>query len=157
MIDDMVVILRVRHTADDEKKERRTVSLDTADDKKKALEHSIAGLETSITKTEYVIDATKEKIGALEGATKALDKMLAEAMEQRKEGTSSLTFRSKKFGFEKVIVIDHLYDMVVILEVGHTADDEEKEHCTVSLDLRMTRRRRSSIPWQANLGVTSET
>ena len=47
--------------------------------------------------------------------------------------------------------------MVVNLKVGHTADDEKKEHCTVSLDLRMTRRRRSSIPWQASLGVTSET
>ena len=69
MIDDVVVNLRVGHTTDDEKKEHCTVSLDTADDKKKALEHSIAGLETSITKTEYVIAATKEKIEALEDAT----------------------------------------------------------------------------------------
>ena len=85
MIEDMVVNLKVGHTADDEKKEHCTVSLDTADDKKKALEHSIAGLETSITKTEYAIAATKEEIGALEDAIKALDKMLAKATEQRKE------------------------------------------------------------------------
>ena len=78
MIDDRVVILKIVHTADDEKKEHCTVF---ADDKKKALEHSIAGLETSITKTEYAIEATKEKLGALEDAIMALDKMLAEATE----------------------------------------------------------------------------
>ena len=88
MIDDMVVNLKAEQTADDEKKEYCTVSLDTADDKKKALEHSIAGLETSITKSEYVIAATKVTIGALEDAIKALDRMPAEAMVQRKEGAS---------------------------------------------------------------------
>ena len=69
MIEDMVANLKVGHTAYDEKKEHCNVSLDAADDKKKALEHSIAGPETSITKTEYVIAATKEKIEALEDAT----------------------------------------------------------------------------------------
>ena len=66
MIDDMVVNLKVGHTADDdEKKEHCTVSLDTADDKKTTLEHSIAGLVTRMTKTECVLEATMEKIGAL--------------------------------------------------------------------------------------------
>merc|ERR1719172_523199 len=68
-----------------------TVSLDTADDKKKALEHSIAGLETSITETEDAIAATKEEIEALEDAIKALDKMVAEATEQRKEENEDYT------------------------------------------------------------------
>ena len=81
MIDDMVVNLKAGHTADDEKKKYCTASLDIADDKKKAPEHSIVGLETSITKTEYTIEVTKEKIGALEDAVKALDKMPAEATE----------------------------------------------------------------------------
>ena len=75
----------ISRTADDEQKEYCTVSLDTADDKKKALEHSIAGLETSITKTEDAIAATKEEIGALEDVIKVLDTMLAEATRQRKE------------------------------------------------------------------------
>ena len=88
MIEDMVVNLKVGHTADDEKKEHSTVSLDTADDKKTTLEHSIAGLVTRMTKTECVLEATREKIGALEDAIKALDKMPAEAMVQRKEGAS---------------------------------------------------------------------
>ena len=65
MIEDMVVNLKVGHTADDEKKEHCTVSLDTADDKKTTLEHSIAGLVTRMTKTECVLEATMEKIGAL--------------------------------------------------------------------------------------------
>ena len=64
-IDDMVVNLRVGHTTDDEKKKHCTVSPDTADDKKTTLEHSIAGLVTRMTKTECVLEATMEKIGAL--------------------------------------------------------------------------------------------
>merc|ERR1719327_1677930 len=62
----MVVNLKAEQTADDEKKEYCTASLDTADDKKKELEHSIAGLETSITKTKDAIAATKEEIEAKE-------------------------------------------------------------------------------------------
>merc|ERR1719473_2383195 len=53
--------------------------------KKKELEHSIAGLETSITKAKDAIAATKEEAEALEDAIKALDKMVTEATEQRKE------------------------------------------------------------------------
>merc|ERR1719487_2359989 len=85
MIDEMVANLKAEQVADDDKKEDCTVSLDTADDKKKELEHSIAGLETSITKTTDAIAATKEEAEALEDAIKALDKMVAEATEQRKE------------------------------------------------------------------------
>ena len=91
MIEDMVVNLKVGHTADDEKKEHCTVSLVTADDKKKALEHSIAGLETCITMTEHAIAATKEKIGALVDAIKALDRMPAEATEEWKEENENYT------------------------------------------------------------------
>merc|ERR1719482_1830498 len=91
MIDDMVVNLKAEQTADDEKKEYCAVSLDTADDKKKELEHSIAGLETSIAKTKDAIAATKEEAEALEDAIKALDKMVAEATEQRKEENEDYT------------------------------------------------------------------
>ena len=87
----MVINLKVGDTADDEKKKHCTVSLDTVDDKKQALEHSIAGLETRITMTEHVIAATKENIGALVDAIKALDRMPAEATEEWKEENENYT------------------------------------------------------------------
>merc|ERR1719316_609760 len=91
MIDEMVANLKAEQIADDDKKEYCSVSLDTADDKKKELEHSIAGLETSIAKSNDAIAATKEEIEALEDAIKALDKMVAEATEQRKEENEDYT------------------------------------------------------------------
>ena len=90
-IDDMEVNLKAGHTADEEKKKYCTASLDIADDKKKAPEHSIAGLETRITMTEHVIAATKENIGALVDAIKALDRMPAEATEEWKEENENYT------------------------------------------------------------------
>ena len=77
--------------ADDEKKKHCTVLFDTVDNKKQALEHSIAGLETRITMTEHVIAATKENIGALVDAIKALDRMPAEATEEWKEENENYT------------------------------------------------------------------
>merc|ERR1719390_186731 len=91
MIDEMVATLKAEQIADDDKKEYCSVSLDTADDKKKELEHSIAGLETSIAKSKDAIAATKEEVEALEDAIKALDKMVAEATEQRKEENEDYT------------------------------------------------------------------
>merc|ERR1719390_334979 len=91
MIDDMVVNLKAEQTADDEKKEYCPVSLDTADDEKKELEHSIAGLETSIAKSTDAIVALKAEVEALEDAIKALDKMVAEATENRKQENEDYT------------------------------------------------------------------
>merc|ERR1719487_960194 len=85
MIDEMVVNLKAEQVADDDKKEYCSVSLDTADDKKKELEHSIAGLETSIAKSNDAIAALKAEVEALEDAIKALDKMVVEATENRKQ------------------------------------------------------------------------
>merc|ERR1719506_3261475 len=91
MIDEMVVNLKAEQVADDDKKEYCTVSLDTADDKKKELEHTIAGLETSIAKSTDAIAALKAEVEALEDAIKALDKMVAEATENRKQENEDYT------------------------------------------------------------------
>merc|ERR1719316_1913503 len=91
MIDEMVVNLKAEQVADDDKKEYCTVSLDTADDKKKELEHTIAGLETSIAKATDAIAALKAEVEALEDAIKALDKMVAEATENRKQENEDYT------------------------------------------------------------------
>jgi chromosome segregation ATPase len=85
MIDEMVVTLKTEQTDDDNKKEYCATNLDTADDKKKSLEHTISDLETTIADTEEGITATKEDIASLTDAIKALDKAVAEATEQRKE------------------------------------------------------------------------
>merc|ERR1719281_1525473 len=91
MIDEMVANLKAEQIADDEKKEYCSVSLDAADDKKKELEHSIAGLETSIAKSNDAIAALKAEVEALEDAIKALDKMVAEATENRKQENEDYT------------------------------------------------------------------
>merc|ERR1719407_139811 len=91
MIDEMVATLKAEQIADDDKKEYCSVSLDTADDKKKELEHSIAGLETSIAKSKDAIAALKAEVEALEDAIKALDKMVAEATENRKKENEDYT------------------------------------------------------------------
>merc|ERR1719321_540282 len=91
MIDEMVATLKAEQIADDDKKEYCSVSLHTADDKKKELEHTIAGLETSIAKSTDAIAALKAEVEALEDAIKALDKMVAEATENRKQENEDYT------------------------------------------------------------------
>jgi chromosome segregation ATPase len=85
MIDDLVAELKKEQTDDDNKKEYCDVQFDLADDKKKALEKSVADLETAITEAKENIQTTKEEIDALEDGIRALDKSVAEATEQRKE------------------------------------------------------------------------
>merc|ERR1719316_564481 len=84
MIDDLVALLAKEQLDDDEKKAWCLAELDTADDKKKALENSISDLEKAIADEEESIATLKSEIEALEDAIKALDKQVAEATEQRK-------------------------------------------------------------------------
>jgi predicted nucleic acid-binding Zn-ribbon protein len=84
MIDDLVALLAKEQLDDDEKKAWCLAELDTADDKKKALENSISDLEKAIADAEESIATLKSEIEALEDAIKALDKQVAEATEQRK-------------------------------------------------------------------------
>merc|ERR1719390_139852 len=91
MIDDLVALLAKEQLDDDEKKAWCLAELDTADDKKKALENSISDLEKSIADAEEQIATLKAEIEALEDGIKALDKQVAEATEQRKAEHATFT------------------------------------------------------------------
>merc|ERR1719359_235911 len=91
MIDDLVVLLGKEQVEDDNKKEYCEVELDSADDKKKELDHNIADLEKAIADAEESIATLKTEIEALEDGIKALDKQVAEATEQRKEEHDTFT------------------------------------------------------------------
>merc|ERR1712032_1393331 len=85
MIDDMVATLKVEQADDDSKKQYCGEELDLADDKKKSLEHAVSDLETAIESAKDAIAKLGEEIAALKAGIKALDKMVTEATEQRKE------------------------------------------------------------------------
>merc|ERR1740123_556785 len=85
MIDNMVGILKTEQDDDDHKKEYCAVQFDTSDDKKKALERSVAGEEASIADAKEAIATLSQEISALEAGIKALDKAVAEATAQRKD------------------------------------------------------------------------
>jgi septal ring factor EnvC (AmiA/AmiB activator) len=91
MIDDMVANLKSEQAEDDNKKEYCANELDSADDKKKALEHTVADLDTAIAQAEEGIATLKDEIEALEDGIKALDKQVAAATEQRKEENEDYT------------------------------------------------------------------
>jgi len=85
MIDDMVATLKVEQADDDAKKEYCAEELDLADDKKKELEHAVSDLETAIENAKEAIAKLADEIAALIAGITELDKMVAEATEQRKE------------------------------------------------------------------------
>merc|ERR1719282_344635 len=85
MIDNMVGILKTEQDDDDHKKEYCALQFDTSDDKKKALERSVAGDEAAIAEAKEAIATLSQEIAALEAGIKALDKAVAEATAQRKD------------------------------------------------------------------------
>jgi predicted nucleic acid-binding Zn-ribbon protein len=91
MIDEMVSVLKAEQQDDDDKKEYCEMQFDTADDKKKSLERSVANLEKAIEKAKEGIKALAEEIKTLEEGIVALDKAVAEATEQRKEENAEFT------------------------------------------------------------------
>merc|ERR1719161_2243068 len=91
MIDEMVETLKKEQVDDDNKKEYCNTQLDTADDKKKELERTIANLETAIATDKEGIATLTAELEALEDSIKALDKAVAEATEQRKEENEAYT------------------------------------------------------------------
>merc|ERR1719161_467931 len=91
MIDEMVETLKKEQVDDDNKKEYCSTTLDTADNKKKELEKTIADLETAIATDKEGIATLTAEIEALEYSIKALDKAVAEATAQRKEENEAYT------------------------------------------------------------------
>merc|ERR1719145_484036 len=84
MIDEMVATLKKEQQDDDSKKEYCGAELDASDDKKKSLEKTIADTEAAIEVAKEGISTLTEEIASLVASIKALDKMVAEASEQRK-------------------------------------------------------------------------
>merc|ERR1719277_2733898 len=84
MIDSMVKTLKEEQTDDDNKKEYCALQLDSADDKKKALERTIANEESSIAAAKDAIATLAAEIAALESGISSLDSSVAAATAQRK-------------------------------------------------------------------------
>jgi septal ring factor EnvC (AmiA/AmiB activator) len=85
MIDEMVVTLKKEQEDDDSKKEYCLNELDVSDDKKKSLEKTIADTDAAIEVAMETIATLTNEIAALIAGIQKLDKMVAEATEQRKE------------------------------------------------------------------------
>jgi predicted nucleic acid-binding Zn-ribbon protein/Tfp pilus assembly protein PilV len=85
MIDEMVSVLKKEQTDDDDKKEYCASQLDSAEDKKKEVERTLADTETAITSATEQIAALTEEIAETEASIKELDKSVKEATEIRKE------------------------------------------------------------------------
>merc|ERR1719168_12028 len=85
MIDGMVDVLAKEQQEDDNKKEYCAMQFDTADDKKKALEHTVSDEEAAIAEAKEGIATLTDEIAALEAGIKDLDKQVADATAQRKE------------------------------------------------------------------------
>merc|ERR1719183_1732702 len=91
MIDSMVASLKAEQQNDNDKKEYCEMQFDTADDKKKSLERSVANLGQAIAKEKEGVAALADEIKALEESIVALDRSVAEATQQRKEENTDYT------------------------------------------------------------------
>ena len=76
--------MKQEQTDDDHKKEHGTLQLDSSDDKKKALERTIAGEENAMATATEAIAALAGEIAALEAGISALDTSVAAVTAQRK-------------------------------------------------------------------------
>jgi len=81
----MVAELKQEQQDDADKLEYCKAQFDTADDKKKALERSVADLEKAIAKAKETIATLADEIAALTKGIVDLDKSVAEATENRKQ------------------------------------------------------------------------
>jgi len=88
MIDNMVKILGQEQADDNDKKEYCAMQFDVSDDRKKALERTIAGEEAAIATAKETMATLTSEIAALTAGIKSLDKSVAEATSQRKDENS---------------------------------------------------------------------
>jgi len=91
MIDDMVATLKTEQVDDEKKKKYCEGEFDSTDDKKKALENSMADEETAMDDAKESISAVKEEIKTLQDGIKDLDKSVSDQTEQRKEEHEEFT------------------------------------------------------------------
>merc|ERR1719210_3185047 len=76
MIDDMVALLHQEQNDDDHKKEYCSLQFDTSDDKKKALERSIAGAESAIATAKETLATLTQEFKALVASDTAAKEVL---------------------------------------------------------------------------------
>jgi len=88
MVDDMVALLKTEQLDDNDKKEYCEMQFDNADDKKKELERAEGKLSASMADAKESIATLTDEIKTLGGNIKDLDKMVAEATDNRKEENS---------------------------------------------------------------------
>jgi len=88
MVDDMVALLKTEQLDDNDKKEYCAMQFDNADDKKKELERAEGKLTASIADAKESIATLTDEIKTLGQNIKDLDKMVAEATDNRKEENS---------------------------------------------------------------------
>jgi chromosome segregation ATPase len=91
MIDNMVGVLKKEQVDDDQKKEYCGVQLDTADDKKKALESTASNAAIAATNADEAVATLTAEIKALSTGIAELDQSVAEATEQRKSDNTAFT------------------------------------------------------------------
>jgi len=85
MIDDMVKLLKKEGQDDLDKKEYCEAQFDDTEDKKKAIDRTLADTETAIDAAKESLSALAEEIPVVEKDIKELDKQVAEATAIRKE------------------------------------------------------------------------
>merc|ERR1719436_73948 len=91
MIDEMVAMLKEEQVSDNKKKAYCLEEFDLTDDKKKALERTMAFESTAIEGDKEAIATLTEEIAALEAGIASLDKAVAEATATRKEENTEFT------------------------------------------------------------------
>jgi len=85
MIDNMVSILGKEQADDNDKKEYCAAQLDVSDDRKKAIEHKVAGEDAAVAAAKEAIGTLTQEIAALTSGIHSLDKSVADATSQRKD------------------------------------------------------------------------
>jgi len=88
MIDEMVDRIKQEQEDDNVKEEYCVKKLDSADDKSKAIQHSISDIDKVIEEFKGSVAAMAEDIKTLEKGIESLDMSVASATEQRKEENS---------------------------------------------------------------------
>jgi len=91
MIDDMVVILKQEQVDDDAKQEYCNMQLDTTKDKAKALTKNIKDLEIDIDEKTNAMSTLKEDLKVLNKGIVELDRLVADATQQRKQENEEFT------------------------------------------------------------------
>jgi len=85
MIDEMMALLKKEQGDDNDKKEYCLSAIDSAEDKKKELEHALSDTETAISSATEKIAVLTEEIATTEETINSLDKSVKEATKIRKD------------------------------------------------------------------------